>query len=555
MVFSKIIPNLGNLNRLKEILTVFAEYGLGFYLREAKLSKHINFSKRLKARLKQSEDIPNPVRVRLAFEALGPSFIKLAQIISLRPDLIPFEYIKELEKTQDKVPPFPFSEVKKTIEKECKVKISEAFKHIDKKPIASASLSQVHKGILKNGKVVAIKVKRPNIKEIFKTDIKLLYYIASQLEKHTSLFKQYPATKIVKEYERWSLRELNFLYEMSNMHIIKQNFKDEIIIPNTYNKYCTENILVMDYVEGTSLHNLNLPKQKTKKVMRNVYKVILDMLFKYGFFHADPHPGNILVTKNLKLVFLDFGIVGTFTDSLRHKSLTLLLSIIDNDLDSAYDIFMDMGMVRNIDKLHFQRDLKLILDQVRYTELENIKISYILQDTLNLAMKYKIKLPVDFILYGKTIITLEGIGLRYSPDLNIVEESTPQLKKIMKNEFSIKRVRKSMTHRLQQYNRLFEKFPNYTLETLERLKSGDFSFDINDTDIGNISKELEHASGNLSIGMMLAGTIIGSALIANLNITPAYRGIPLLSFIGFFISLMLGMWLVKRTVFLKQVKF
>lgn len=554
MVFRKLIPNLGNLNRLREILTVFAEYGLGFYVRQSKLSKHITFSKRITTSLKKAEDIPNPVRIRLAFEALGPSFIKLAQIISLRPDLIPFEYIKELEKTQDKVPPFPFSEVKKIIEKECKVKTIDLFKHIDPKPIASASLSQVHKAILKNGRVVALKVKRPNIEELIKNDIKLLYYIADNLEKHTSLFKQYPATKIIREYERWTLRELNFLYEMSNMNIVRNNFKNEIIIPETYNKYCTENILVMEYVEGTSLHNLNLPKKQTKEVMHNVYKTLLKMLFEHGFFHADPHPGNILVDKHNKLIFLDFGIVGTFTDSLRRKSLQLLLSIIDNDLDTAYDIFMDMGLVRNIDKLHFQRDLKLILDQVRYIELENIKISYILQDTLNLAMKYQIKLPVDFILYGKTIITLEGIGLRYSPDLNIVEEATPQLKKIMKKEFSINRVRKSLTRGLQQYNRLFEKIPNYTLETLERLKSGDFSFDINDTDIGNISKELEHASGNLSIGLMIAGTIVGSALIASLNITPVYQGIPLLSIVGFSISLLLGLWLVKRTVFLREIK-
>ncbi|KKR78018.1 MAG: ubiquinone biosynthesis protein UbiB, partial [Candidatus Nomurabacteria bacterium GW2011_GWA2_40_9] len=301
MVFS-FKKEVRDLNRFRQILLVLFEEGFGYLLDRTRLKREIP----LKSRIKQKQakkKTPPEVRLRLTLERLGPTFIKLGQLLSIRPDLLPKEYIKELGKLQDKVKEFPFELVEKEIKKEFGKDISGIFSSFDKKPIASASISQVHKARLKTGEIVAVKIQRPKVREIMETDIDIMFHIARTIEKYMPELRKYGLVRIVEEFSKWTNDELNFKIEARNAKRFRKNFSGSRIvrIPKIYDDYTRERIIVMEFIDGIELHNVEEIKRKKldfDKIIKNGFDVILTSVFVHGFFHADPHPGNILVMKN-----------------------------------------------------------------------------------------------------------------------------------------------------------------------------------------------------------------------------------------------------------------
>ncbi len=562
MPLFNLIKDIRDINRLREILAVLFEEGFGYWISRTALATHVPFYKRFFAKLKSSEEVTLPVRIRMAMEKLGPTFIKLGQILSLRPDFVSKEYIQEFEKMQDRVPEFTYEEAKSIVETELGKSLHSVFKSFDKKPIASASLSQVHKAILRNGKIVAVKIQRPNIRAVIEKDIRLMLHIASILEEHFPEAKKIHTTRIVEEFARWTEQELDFRNEAKNAIRFRQNFlnNNHIVIPKVYNEYTTSKLLVLEFLDGTELNQIGaLESVKNKddipKIVTYGFEAILTQVFIHGFFHADPHPGNIFILKNGKIGLVDFGIVGHFNENLKNKSIALFTGIIEGDSDRIIKTFLEMGM--NIEQINydaFKDDLEQILAEMKDTSVSDVKISYILDDLLNLALKHQVRMPVDFVLFGKTIATLEGVALKYNPNFKIIESSKPLIKKLAHKKFSVRKHAMNIYRTYASFKESIKNIPIYTLEIMNKIREGKIKIDIADTDIKALSLEMEHSSGNLAFGMIIAALFVTSGLVLQTDKGMYYKGYPVIPLVGIGLGFVLTLWLLHRTMFAKYWK-
>src|SRR3989344_1560988 len=306
-----IVTTIKEVSRLRQIAVVLAEQELFFLVDRLKLKRHLPLNHQPRY-LQNKSDLPR--RLRLAMENLSGAFIKLGQLLSLRADLIPKEYAQEFSRLQDEVKPFKFEKVKEVIEKEFQKSLSEIFIKFDPNPIAAASVGQVHKAMLNNGKIVAVKVQRPGIEKIFEVDIALLYHLAVLLEKHYPELKDYNLVDIVKEFEEYTKNELDYICEARNIDVFHSNFKDDPIkIPKVYWEYTTRRVLTMEFINGVKITQV---KSNRRMYVRQIVESYLKQTMEYGIFHADPHPGNIFVMENQRLALLDFGIVGHISGEL-----------------------------------------------------------------------------------------------------------------------------------------------------------------------------------------------------------------------------------------------
>lgn len=549
MTLYELIKETKHRKRLKEILLVFFEEEFGYLISKIKLHHHLPFHKRVQARIAKEKAIDHPTRLRKAFEKLGSTFIKFGQLLSLRPDLVPPEFIAEFEKMQDKVPPFSYAEAKQIIEKELKKSLNKIFTSFPQKPFASASISQVYKAKIKN-QTLAVKVQRPNIQRQMEIDIEIMYKIADLLEQHIPILKEYNIKSIIHEFEKWTLKELNFEIEAYYAQRIKENFKGSTIIkiPKIYPSLTTSKVLTMEFLEGIPLHDIEKIKKKKfniKKIIRNGYYVFLKQVFVDGFFHADPHPGNILILKDGKIGLIDFGILGRFDKKLKRYALDIFHTFVNNEPDKTVGIILRMNPAADIDKEAFRNDVRDIFEHLHCTPIEELQIGPLIKETLSAANKHHLKIPVDFVLYGKTIAILEGITLRYQPDFDIPAESKLILKKLLDYKlFAYEIIDKTKT-KVSEYRELADMFPEYAKEILEKAKKFRFDIDIEDKDVRNLTLEMERSSGNIALGLIIAALIVGSSLVMRLT------QYTFLWTAGFILAGVLGLWLIHRTIFVR----
>ena len=547
-MLNQIRYDIKNINRFKQILSVFFAEGFGYLIDETPLKTYIPYHERIKKTILKDSENSFPIRIRKAFEKLGPTFIKLGQILSLRPDLIPPEYVIEFEKMLDKVPTFSGKAAIKIIETELKKPIKEIFLSFNETPFASASLAQVHRAVLFNKKEVAVKVQRPGIEEIMKNDLEIMKYIARILDKH---FKKYNfhITTIITEFSRWTESELNFYVEAINAERFRENFKNSklVYIPEIYKKYTTPKVLTSELLKGIKLNDINNPKYKNidkTKIINNGFEALILQVFKYGFFHADPHPGNFVVLKDNRLGIVDFGIVGEFDKRLKHKTLKIYNAIINQDLKNIASGILSLDPRNNqIDINEFERDLRYVIFPMQLDSLNHTQITGSILNILNIAMKHQLKIPIDFVLFGKTLMTIEGIAVKFAPDFKIKKESVRIINKLLHNNNWPKKIIEEIKNHSFDLVEMEDGLPDYTRDVLERLRSGKINVDLENNNVESFVNEFEKFSGNLSFGIIIGALVIGSSLVFTLE---AFR---YLAVIGYSLSLILSMWLIKRTIF------
>ncbi len=526
---------------------MFYEQEFGYLISKINLHHHLPLTQRMRARIAWEQRATMPQRLRQAFEQLGPTFIKFGQLLSLRPDLIPPEYVAEFEKMQDHVPEFSFVEAKEIIERECRKPLGKIFTSFPEKPVASASMAQVYKAKL-GTKIVAVKVQRPRIKETISTDIELMYKIADLLESHIPELQKYHLKSIIHEFERWSIKELNFRIEAHYARKIAQNFKGNRIlkIPEIYPALSTDKVMVMEYIEGIPLHDLaRLQKNNInlKTVFRKGYEIFIKQFFIDGVFHADPHPGNILILKDGRIGLIDFGIVGYFDRKLQENTLDLVRSIVNADYETATSILLRMNATHDVDREDFQQDIKEVFEQLQYTSVQDIQLSQTLRDITTLVNKHHLKIPMEFILFEKTMILLEGTALKYQPDFNFMRETKTILDKLLDHTYFAAHALHKTKRKISEYKELIENFPQTAAEILEKARRFKVDIAIDDTEVRDLTSEIERSSGNLSMGIIIAALIVASAMVMQISST-SY--IPLA---GFTIASVLSLWLIHRTIF------
>lgn len=558
----QLLREIRDVKRFNQILIVLVEEGFGYFVNKLKVKHKFPLAiKLLPKKLKKSSDEKPEVKLRRTLERLGPTFIKFGQVLSMRPDLIPSSYAKELEKLLDAVPKMPFSQVKAVVEKELGKPLSSAFKEFRREPIASASISQVHAAVLKSGEKAAVKVQRPDIKKIMETDIDIMFYIAELLEKHSQKLRDFQPVNIVKEFREWTEKELDFHLEARNAKRFYSNFKysKTVKIPKVYDGLTTEKILVFEYMEGVELNKYKEIEKKGinfKQVLENGFDAILTMVFEHGLFHADPHPGNIIVTPDGKLAFVDFGIVGYFDEKLKNKSIDLLYGITESDADTIINTLLSLGLdTHNVNMDEFREDVINALDDLKFSSIKEVKLSSVLEELISIPLRHKFRIPPQFVLLGKTIVTLEGVALEYDPDFKIIDSTKPFLEKLVAKRSSPAYIFRSFVHNTNRYRRFLEDFPDKAEVALDKVGKGSIKLEVKDTDIRNLATELDKSSNRITYGLIIAALLMTSALTLQVQKGPFIFSIPILSFISFFVATILGIILFFSIIKEKHAYF
>jgi len=431
---------LQNVKRVSQIVNALVRNDLGSFVIEYGLGWRIPFLKRLTIK-KHKTPKELPIKIRKVFEELGGAYIKLGQLLSLRPDLVPDEYCEEFKKLLDNVDPFSFREVKKILSKNLKRDYSKIFFQVEKEPIGSASVAQVHLAKLKNGKRVVVKVQRPDVKKQFESDIDIMKYLANLLEKKGGYGDFYPSM-IVKEFERYTKKELKFVIEARNIDKFYNIFKksSKIVIPKVYWAYTTDQVLVMEYLEGVKLTDIDKHKKYNKKtIANNLMDMTLKQVFDMGFFHADMHPANILVLPNNKLALLDFGIIGILDKRVKRTGLDLYVAIVNKDIEGVAKTLLKAGKPnKKTDVASFREDVKEIINEWYDHDLKQTRVSHMMHLLFTSCIHNKIELPPDVVLIGKALVTVEGTCLDLNPDFDFVQYSRPRIAKILKKTIQSK---------------------------------------------------------------------------------------------------------------------
>jgi ubiquinone biosynthesis protein len=431
-------------SRLRKIGSVLIRNGLedivgrfGFLLR----------LRTLFLRKPKTEPIPLERRIRMTFEQLGPTFIKFGQVLATRPDLLPMSFLFELRNLHDHVAPMPFETARTVIEKELGKPIPQVFESLEETPVASASIAQVHRARLVSGEEVVVKVQRPDLPQIVASDLRILAYLADLLERRIPESRQFRPKALVEEFKHSLTRETDFTLEMASMLRYKENFKDEpdLVVPKPLQNLCTKKLLVMERVEGVKVTDKEALKAlgvDLQKVVETGLRVTLRSIFEFGFFHADPHPGNFFVLKDNKIALLDFGMMGSIDQKRIDELLTYLVALVGKDVDKVMDVFLDADLIGDeTDLRSLRRDLYSMLDRFGDAVLGNLDVSALVTESASVARKHHVILPVDLLLIGKSVATMEGIGREVYPEFKPLEAVRPIIA-----ELYVKRVLDAKKH-------------------------------------------------------------------------------------------------------------
>ena len=397
------------------------------------------------------------IRLRLALESLGPIFIKFGQMLSTRKDLLPNDIAIELSKLQDKVPPFEFKKVKQTIENAYSKKISSVFKEFNEKPVASASVAQVHFAILHNGEKVAVKILRPNIESEVKKDIKLLHLIANILYKIWSDGKRLKPDEVVSEFERHTQSELNLLLEAGHCSHLGENFKDKklLVVPNVFWDYCHEKVMVMERMDGIPISNIDAIKKNKinlSELAKNGVEIFFTQVFRDGFFHADMHPGNIQVAKSGKYIAMDFGIMGTLNDQDKLYLAKNFAAFFKRNYREVARVHIESGWVpaeTSIDE--FENAIRSVCEPIFNKPLKDISFGKLLIRLFQTSKKFNMEIQPQLTMLQKTLLNVEGLGRELDPNLDLWVTARPFLENWLKEQIGPKNL----------INRIKKEFPNW----------------------------------------------------------------------------------------------
>ena len=515
------------IKRTTQIVKIFANHGFGALMDRLGILKYLKiemqtkeYSERELSKLSIGE------RLRLSFEELGPTFIKLGQIMSTRPDLLPREIIHEMEKLQDAVAPFSISDVKQVIEFELGDKLENIFREFKEEPIAAASIGQVHRAKLLSGKDVVVKVQRPNIEKNIELDLGILKDLADFIDNRTKLGKLYSFSKMAEEFETTITNELDFRLEGENAETFKVNFKDEanVIVPDISWIHTTSRVLTMDEIKGTSLKNFEALDQlglDKKIIARNLANSVLYQILRDGFFHGDPHPGNIMVLENNKIAFLDFGMIGQLSPHRKNQFLKMLMGITLKDSKLIIQAIAELDAISNsINMRKLGKDIDRLRDQVLSVPLSEIKIGEVFNEIFDLAFTYNMMIPGEFTMLAKSLITLEGLVEKLDPDLNILEIAEPIAGKLIFTLISPEKIGREILSGAMDYGNLVRKFPSVFLNFLGKIEHDDFTIQIKVKEAERYAQKIDRSFSRLSISIVflslsivIAGTIIGLSLI------------------------------------------
>jgi len=551
MTFLRIHLAYKNIQRLRQIITILIKHGFYPIIERIHLTKLISLPQRIigKKTTVQQEAVSFAIRTRLAFEELGPTFIKFGQILSTRPDILPEEFIKELLKLQDEVPPFPFPDVVRVIENEFKKPVKELFKDIDEKPVAAASIAQVHKAVTMDGEDVVIKVQRPNIETTIDDDISILQYLAKLIVKYIQESKVYDPVGMVEEFAITIKREMDFTLEASYTERFKKKHSNDprIFIPSIYWNLTGKKVLTMERITGIKIDNIEKLRQSgidTEKISHIVAEALFRQVFEFGVFHGDLHSGNIFVLGPEKVAFVDFGIVGRVDQEMQENLADIFVGLVSEDYELLTKVYLKMGILpEDIDEASFKRAYQDILFAYFGKPFKMTSIGELFMDYIRLAARYRIRMPRELLLLDKCILELEGLGRLLHPDVNVLVESQQFAQKLIAKRFGPAAMAKGAVDTVKEYQTFVHTFPSQMGQILKKMMSDKFTVDFVHKGLEELMGEMDRSSNRLTFGVIVAALIIGSSLVMAFGGGPKLYGYPFMGILGFIAAGVLGLWL------------
>jgi ubiquinone biosynthesis protein len=515
-----------DLNRLRQIAASVARNGFGAYLEQTRLRDLLGRD----APPVDGSALPPPdrktaARFRQMLAELGPTFTKLGQLLSTRPDVLPSHWVDELEALQDDCPPLAIAEVRREIERGLGRPVEELFASLDPVPLASASIAQVHLARTHAGEPVVVKVQRPHIREQIDSDLALLHYLARLLEAVIEETGVYTPTGVIEEFDRTVHEELDFGNEAKNARAMRKASEGRafLVLPRVHDDLSCETILTLDYVEGTKISEVRAEDgHDLEKVARNVIEAAFRELFEDGLFHGDPHPGNILVLPDDRIALIDFGLVGRLTRAQQEALVTLIVAVALRDPDTVARVLNRIGVPESHTPIaEFREDIRHILDRYLGLKLDEIKTATLLRDLLDLAIRHRIRIPKEYAVLAKASITIEGIIRRLYPDLDILQVGLPYAKELLLSRFNPSDASGALMKSLLKLQGLAEDVPGQLSQILVDLEGGKFRVNVAGEVIERIGGHVRALGVMLFLGLLAAGLTVGGLVVLAAHGAPA----------------------------------
>ena len=541
-----------HIERYRQILHIAFKYGFGELLDPLKIRRFIEAGLRKFSRKRKEavETFTVPERFRLALEELGPTFVKLGQVLSTRPDLIPLNFIEELTKLQNAVPPFPYSDVREIIKDETGKFPEEIFAVFEEKPIAAASIGQVHRARLKDGADVVVKVQRPRIRKTIEIDLEIMLHLSGLMERHLEELQVIRPSLIVEEFARALEEEIDYTVELSHIERFARLFEgdDTVHVPRVYREISTERILTMENIRGIKGADINTLKAENYDLSLLAQRgadLIMKQIFVFGFFHGDPHPGNIFFLPGNVICYVDFGMTGKISRSEREDFADMLMALVhrsDKKMVEAMLKLTDYNAEPNREKL--EREMGNFLDRHLYRPLKELRLGELLRQLLDLVTRNRLTIKPNFFLLIKALSQVESLGVELDPDFDIITTAKPFIEKIQLARLNPKRIAEELLESGGEMLNLLRDIPGQVRSILEQTRNGRLKIIFQHRGLEPALSTLDRTSNRIAFAIVLAALIIGSSLMVLSGVPPKWFDIPIIGLIGFLVAGIMGFWLL-----------
>lgn len=538
-----------DLGRLQEITRILIQSGFEDLAQRMGLLGLLQRTGRL-LRIERADSITEggtPERARLALESLGPTFVKLGQLLASRSDLMPPEWIEEFSLLQSKVTTVPWESLRPQLERSLGEAPEKVFEDLEIEPLAAGSMAQVHRARLADGRDVVLKIRRPGISKKVASDLRLLERLAEILERELTEFRRYRPTMVVRQFARSIKAELDFDIEARNTLLAARNMRglDDICVPDVFLEFSSKRLLVLSYMEGHSADAWIRGERRDDFDAAHVANVgaeaILRMVFIDGFYHADPHPGNVLFLPQGQVGLLDFGMVGRLSDERRQQFTLLLAAVVERDVEGLVDTLLEWSDGGESDIEYLVQDCNDFLDRYTARDLENLDVAAMLEDIARIVRENNLILPADVAGLIKVFLTLEGLGRRLDPSFSLDQHVEPIARRMMREMSSPRRI---VARNWRDLRRLAVALPRDVRKVVQRLRRSGFKIEFDLQRLDEFGRQLDRSANRVTVGLITSALIIGTSIAMTIDSGPTFFGLPILGFLGFGTSFAIGLMLL-----------
>jgi predicted unusual protein kinase regulating ubiquinone biosynthesis (AarF/ABC1/UbiB family) len=542
------------LKRYKDVALLLMKYGRSDLVKQAGLEDHVELDAEALA-----ESSPKAEELAADLEKLGPTFIKLGQLLSTRADLLPSPYLEALTRLQDQIEPFPYEEVDRIVSGEIGVRISKAFADFDPEPLAAASLAQVHRAHMRDGRTVVVKVQRPNIRDQIVEDLEALGQIAQFLDAHTELGKRYDFENMLNALRASLLRELDFKLEANNLVTFAANLQefDRIVIPEPIEDFCTSRVLTMEFIPGkkiTELSPLRLMEIDGPGLARELFRAYLKQILLDGFVHADPHPGNVLLTEDDQIALLDLGMVTRLLPGFRDSVLRLLLAISEGRGEEAAEVTIRMGEPKpRFDREDFTKRIGELVAENADANLSRLNSGQVVLEITRISADCWFRLPSDFTMVAKTLLNLDRSVFTLDPNFEPTAIIRQRAMEILQRNLMQSVAPANLIGGVVELKEFVEKLPGRVNKILDTIGNNEFKIDVNAIDEKIVLEGLQKVANRIALGLVLAALIVGASMLMRVETSFKILGYPGFAMIFFLFAAVAGIALVG-TIVMTDVK-